>query len=552
MTPVRNLLAICATSGFLVLSHAEASEELSHDIASQPLAQALSEFATQTDLQVVYVSGIAANQDSKGTPRGLPAPEALQRLLGGTGLRFEFLNDRTVRILAVPSCAVPSGCARPPVGAAALVASSRSRPPSPDDPLEEVIVNGSRWWLDPTHAVAPVIVLDRRDIERGSNNSIGKVLQALPMTTGSPLNTNANAPGSAEAARRRRGGRRRIRPRLSARSAHGRVAQWPASTEQRPRCRRLGRSQYTADVFHRARRGAGGRRVSSCRCGCRRRGREHRHAANNHGLELSGTRTITERGDGEIVTGQAAIGFDLLGGTWSLGLDYVEQDGVTMDRRSYSALPLIIVDGNGTVMPSVCNSVAGRASSRFRKATLWDSSPVSTHLCRRHRPNGRRLSTVRALQRRVQSCAIQLLADAERAYVALAARLESAGRKREFLRGSTRSSPGVRAAGRTGSLIRLSRSHAGGRVMASGRQLLQPIRGRPRQNVTRRVVEARQPQWSAGRRSVARAHRARRRRRSLDDGSWRSRTPSPRRRVSRRASSRCRGLDPGCGSIRAG
>ena len=71
----------------------------------------------------------------------------------------------------------------------------------------------------------------------------------------------------------------------------------------------------------------------------------------HHGLELSGSRTITDHGDGEIVTGQAAIGFDLLGGTWSLGVDYVEQDGVTMDQRSYSALPLIIVDGNGTVKP---------------------------------------------------------------------------------------------------------------------------------------------------------------------------------------------------------
>ena len=88
MTPVRNLLAICATSGFLVFSRAEASEELSHDIAAQPLAQALSEFATQTGLQVVYVSGIAATQASKRAPRGLPAADALQRLLAGTGLQL--------------------------------------------------------------------------------------------------------------------------------------------------------------------------------------------------------------------------------------------------------------------------------------------------------------------------------------------------------------------------------------------------------------------------------------------------------------------------------
>ena len=62
MTPVRNLLAISATWGFLVLSNAEASEELSHDIAAQPLAQALSEFAAQTGLQLVYVSEIAASR----------------------------------------------------------------------------------------------------------------------------------------------------------------------------------------------------------------------------------------------------------------------------------------------------------------------------------------------------------------------------------------------------------------------------------------------------------------------------------------------------------
>ena len=128
MTSVRNLLAICATSGFLVFSRAEASEELSHDIAAQPLAQALSEFATQTGLQVVYVSGIAATQASKRAPRGLAAADALQRLLAGTGLRFEFLNDRTVRIFAGSSCALPSGCAGPPVGAAALAAERPSGP----------------------------------------------------------------------------------------------------------------------------------------------------------------------------------------------------------------------------------------------------------------------------------------------------------------------------------------------------------------------------------------------------------------------------------------
>ena len=107
MTPVRNLFAICATWGFLEFSRAEASAELSHDIAAQPLTQALSEFAHQTGLQLIYVSEIAAKQASNGASHGLAAPDALRSLLADTGLHFEFLNERTVRIFAVSGCVSP-------------------------------------------------------------------------------------------------------------------------------------------------------------------------------------------------------------------------------------------------------------------------------------------------------------------------------------------------------------------------------------------------------------------------------------------------------------
>jgi len=351
MTPVRNLLAICASSGFLVFSPAEASEELSRDIAAQPLAQALSQFATQTDLQVVYVSGVVASQDSKGAPRGLPAAEALQRLLAGTGLRFEFLNARTVRIFEESSCVAPSDCAAASQGAAALAVASRSRPSSPDDPLEEVIINGSRWWLDPTQAVAPLTVLDRRDLKRGGKDSLGKVLQSLPMTTGSPLNTNVNAAGSEP-----RDGRG------VAGDGSFRVFLHDLPTVVLLNSRRLPNSGLGADAsvdlntlpmsfIERVEVLANG---ASAAFGSDAVGGVVNIVTrqNNPGVQLSGTRTITEHGDGEIVTGQAAIGFDLIGGTWSLGLDYVEQDDVTMDRRSHSANPLMIVDGDGTVAPA--------------------------------------------------------------------------------------------------------------------------------------------------------------------------------------------------------
>jgi iron complex outermembrane receptor protein len=356
MTPVRNLLSACAAWGVLVFSLAEASERLSHDIAAQPLAQALSDFAIQTGLQVVYVSGIAATHFSKHAPRGLAAPDALERLLAGTGLRFEFLNDRTVRIYAESDCTLPSGCAAPSV-TAALVRRRSLAPAWPVDSLEEVIVIGSRWWLDARQTVAPVIVLDRRDIERGGRSSIGEVLQAMPATTGSPINTNVNAPP-------------RIEPRTGALVAGDGSTRF--SIHNLPTLvllngRRLPNSGLGADAsvdlnalplsfIERVEVLAGG---ASAAFGADAVGgvvnlvtrRDHR------GWGVSGSRTISEHGDGEIVTGQTAIGLDLLGGTWNLGVDYVEQDGVTMDRRSHSALPRIIVDGDGTVAPVGFNNL---------------------------------------------------------------------------------------------------------------------------------------------------------------------------------------------------
>src|SRR5262249_429538 len=101
MTGLRNLVLLCLIWNLPVpASGAGSSLRLSGDIGPRPVAEALAEFAHQTGLQLIYVSTIAETQQSKGARAGLPAPQALAQLLDGTGLRFEFLNDRTVRIYA--------------------------------------------------------------------------------------------------------------------------------------------------------------------------------------------------------------------------------------------------------------------------------------------------------------------------------------------------------------------------------------------------------------------------------------------------------------------
>jgi outer membrane receptor protein involved in Fe transport len=137
----RNLTLVCAAWSVLAAQAVAASTTptLSSAIAPQPLAQALSEFASQTGLQIIYVSDIAAAERSRGASSGLAVREALELLLEGTGLRFEFLNERTVRIYAGESAVL----ARPE-----SPRSAATRPPVPDPrrlaPLEEVVVTSSR------------------------------------------------------------------------------------------------------------------------------------------------------------------------------------------------------------------------------------------------------------------------------------------------------------------------------------------------------------------------------------------------------------------------
>lgn len=76
------------------------SSTLAAAIPAQSLPQALDAFATQTGLELVYVSGEVRKQKSRAAAAGLRPAEALTRMLHGTGLKFEFLTPHSVRILS--------------------------------------------------------------------------------------------------------------------------------------------------------------------------------------------------------------------------------------------------------------------------------------------------------------------------------------------------------------------------------------------------------------------------------------------------------------------
>ncbi|SRR5579871_191636 len=124
-------------------------------IAAQPLSTALTEFGRQSGLQFVYVAHLAAGVTTPGTPTPLGADQALTALLTGTGLQYEFLNERTVRLFSAHA-APPL----PPPPAALVPEAVAQLPP--------VTVTGSRVVLAPRYA--PASAQERATLERAAHD----------------------------------------------------------------------------------------------------------------------------------------------------------------------------------------------------------------------------------------------------------------------------------------------------------------------------------------------------------------------------------------------
>lgn len=200
----------CGSGLLLALVFAQASgqalPQVNDPIPAQPVASALTAFSRQTGLQIVYVSRVADQLHSSAIPGGLSAQDALRRLLDTTGLTFEFLDQRTVTIVAkkmpdstVPTTrttslreddngyirlaqAEPASSAR---GESATKASSQVERPGEARPLEEVVVSGIRGSLRESldskrEATAIVDVINSEDIGKFPDKNVADSLQRIP------------------------------------------------------------------------------------------------------------------------------------------------------------------------------------------------------------------------------------------------------------------------------------------------------------------------------------------------------------------------------------
>ncbi|MBB5746534.1 TonB-dependent receptor [Brevundimonas variabilis] len=141
-----------------------------YQIASGPLDRALTAFARQSGLQILYPSALVAGRSSAGVIGSYSAEGALAQVLRDTGLTYRRTRPN-VFVLVDPA--------------------QRAEAEFDTTQLDEVVVTGS--YLRGVDSPSPVTVLTQDDVARQGRATVAEALAALPQNfTGAAYEGSAN------------------------------------------------------------------------------------------------------------------------------------------------------------------------------------------------------------------------------------------------------------------------------------------------------------------------------------------------------------------------
>jgi len=93
-------MGACAAQAQSVVTETPRRQEL--EIAAGAVPQALREFVRQTGLQVLFEFDVVRHHTTHAIRGRFDPSEALSLMLAGSGLGFEFVNERTVSVRPLP------------------------------------------------------------------------------------------------------------------------------------------------------------------------------------------------------------------------------------------------------------------------------------------------------------------------------------------------------------------------------------------------------------------------------------------------------------------
>jgi iron complex outermembrane receptor protein len=203
--------ALCLSIvGMSVADDVHASIRNHTDIPAQGLGAALQTLARDRNFQIIFVSEEVNNLQTPGAVGEFTSEEALKRLLTGTGLTFQYLDQKTVTIVTNNTTTPPPAAPRrespaipgdPAEGGLRLAQTestvSSDTTPAGDSPqeshadgLDEVLITGSRIRGAPV--ASPVIVETQQQMRDAGYTSLAEVISTIPQNFTGSQNPEAN------------------------------------------------------------------------------------------------------------------------------------------------------------------------------------------------------------------------------------------------------------------------------------------------------------------------------------------------------------------------
>lgn len=161
------------------------------NIAPQELDSALRTLAADRRLQILYTTQTVSNRQTSGAIGDLTVAEALDRLLGGTGLVFRYADENTIAILPAGTTSQVDTPAPPQSDNPAPPVTNQTAQADHTAELTEIVVTGSRIQRRDATAVGPLTTVTAEDMALAAPTSVGDLLQSLP-SVGVSLNSNGS------------------------------------------------------------------------------------------------------------------------------------------------------------------------------------------------------------------------------------------------------------------------------------------------------------------------------------------------------------------------
>jgi iron complex outermembrane recepter protein len=176
-----------ATAQSAPVSAPAADALVNYDIAAQPLSSALTEYARQSNVRVLFSHAALQRRTAPALRGAMTRDQALDRLLAGSGFTARIGADGAVRFRAGGGADGEGDEAQPPEGdQAGALSPDPSVSPAPDrtaEGAEEIVVTGTR-----IRGAAPVgaqlITVDRERIEESGIASTDELMRTLPQVFG--------------------------------------------------------------------------------------------------------------------------------------------------------------------------------------------------------------------------------------------------------------------------------------------------------------------------------------------------------------------------------